>query len=166
MFKKDYTYGQVLLYFYNIQGYRCSINTLKRKIDADIEYLEEVIQWLIKDEFIEADKMVGKVGDKPFSMSDDFYRITYKGYSFIRDIKEKRSARIINSVGIFVACVSIVISSAVTITNSQKITKVEIVNAAYLPNINKHDAANPIKSPKKHPVIIKGKSDHTNGKPQ
>jgi hypothetical protein len=163
MFKKGHTYGEILLFLYKNPEYRYELEAIKERVsEVDITCFTDVMIWLLTDELIVYEKNFPIENDPVFV---EVYRISYKGFTFIKDLKEKRNSRIINSITIGVACLSILISSIVSIVNSNKTTKVEITNLSHLKN-KTADTAPPINSPCNTPIIINGKSSVVQGNPK
>lgn len=163
MFKKEHIYGKTLLYLYKNPSGRFSENDIRKHIMVVPDtYFADIISWLLKDKLIVEEKIKVTDYDPPNTVFS-FYRISYHGFSFIKDLKEKRNNRIINSISIGIACLSIAFTSWANYTNKNYISKVDIVKLPYL-NMIKHDTAPPIAKPCAIPIITAGKSSLSQGK--
>jgi hypothetical protein len=164
MFKKGHIYGEILLYLYEHPQNRCSLRDIGENISKSTNsYLLDVIDWLISDELIIREKFQVKDSDPPMQYIN-VYRISYTGFTFIKDLKEKRNSTIFNSISIGFACLSVIIASYICFGNNNKITKVEITKFPYLKN-STHDTATPINKPYKIAAKIIGKSCLVHGNP-
>ena len=129
LFKKGHIYGEILLFLYNNAEYRYELLRIKESIsDVDIKHFYEVINWLLADNLIVTE--VYSIENEP-ELDLDVYRISYQGFTFIKDLKEKRSSRIFNSISILTACLGIVIASGFNIINQHSISKIEVVKFPY-----------------------------------
>lgn len=164
LFKKGYTYGEILLYLFDNPESRCSINDIKKHITKVTDsYLSDSVSWLLKDKLIVKETFKVKDSNPPLQQVDA-YRISYQGFAFIKDLKEKRNSRLFNSASIFIACLSIVATFLITLKNSNSISKVEITKFPYLKN-KIQDTAPPINKPCNTPNKIIGKSLRVKGNP-
>lgn len=163
MFKKGYTYGEILLYLFNNPGIRCDEDDIKENITlVSDDHFNDVIKWLLEDNLITTESY--NKAHLPDVVTIDVYRISYHGFTFIKDLKEKRATRFTNSMAIIIACISIILSCIFNYRNNESIYKVEITKFPYRNNI-KHDTAPPIAKPCTTPKAIAGQSSHVKGNP-
>lgn len=165
LFKKGYIYGEILLYLFDNPESRCSINDIRKNISkATDSYLEDSVSWLLEDKLIVKETFKIKNSNPPLQKVDS-YRISYQGFAFIKDLKDKRNSRIFNSVSIGIACLSIAVSSVISIINANSVAKVEITKFPYRLNIKARDTAPPIVNPHSTANKTIGKSSRVHGKP-